>query len=69
MKRTVIGVQPQEEVMSPRKPNQQRSEAVEAGKPPPPICAECGRLIVVGAATNDRWLCEYCLVVDSFKLT
>lgn len=46
-----------------RRPSRERAEAVEAGKP---HCSECGRRIVVGAATNDRWLCEYCLVVDSF---
>lgn len=46
-----------------RKADRARSEAAEAGKP---HCAECGRLIIVGAALNDRWLCEYCLVIDSF---
>lgn len=43
-----------------RRHDRTRSEAVERGKPDDPHCAECGR------ATNDRWLCEYCLVVDSF---
>lgn len=47
-----------------RRASRERSEAAESGKP---NCAECGRLIVVGAATNDRWLCEYCLVVASFN--
>jgi cobyrinic acid a,c-diamide synthase len=46
-----------------RRANRERSDAMEAGKP---HYAECGRLIVVGAARNDRWLCEYCLVIESF---
>lgn len=41
-----------------------RSEAREAAKP---HCAECGRLIVVGAGTDGRWLCEYCLIIASFR--
>lgn len=47
-----------------RRADRARSEAHEAGKP---HCAECGRLIVVGAARDDRWLCEYCLVIASFQ--
>ena len=46
-----------------RKPDRERSELIEAGKP---HCTECGRLIVVGSAIDDRWLCEYCLIIASF---
>ncbi|QBI98810.1 hypothetical protein SEA_BOBBY_180 [Mycobacterium phage Bobby] len=37
---------------------------VEAGKP---RCSECNRVVHVGAATNNKWLCEYCQIIADFK--
>ena len=34
-----------------------------------PRCDDCGRIVVVGAAANDYWRCEYCLVVADFDAT
>ncbi|AUX82467.1 hypothetical protein SEA_CIAO_79 [Mycobacterium phage Ciao] len=33
----------------------------------PPRCSECNRVIYVGAATNNKWLCEYCQIIADFK--
>ncbi|AXF51677.1 hypothetical protein CONSTELLA_188 [Mycobacterium phage Constella] len=33
----------------------------------PPRCSECNRVIYVGAATDNKWLCEYCQIIADFK--
>jgi hypothetical protein len=33
-----------------------------------PRCGDCGRIVTVGAATSGHWRCEYCLVIDDFRL-
>jgi ribosomal protein L37AE/L43A len=34
-----------------------------------PRCDDCGRIVTVGAATNGRWQCNYCLVVSDYSPT
>ncbi|QGJ87981.1 hypothetical protein SEA_KILLIGREW_40 [Mycobacterium phage Killigrew] len=31
-----------------------------------PRCFECNRVVHVGAATNNKWLCEYCQIIADF---
>ncbi|AXQ62589.1 hypothetical protein SEA_ZELINK_184 [Mycobacterium phage Zelink] len=33
----------------------------------PPRCSECNRVVHVGAATDNKWLCEYCQIIADFK--